>query len=168
MNNELSGLSGTTCEQRSEDCCVQPSLQGSVGHLQIRRPWQGSWLLVSRMVKTRASSLSLLRTVLLGQVRWIGWYDGTNSSPKQPLPHCFSYSLAMISSCGSFCGPFLLEERLAWFAPVFGKIKIVEVVFVPGLPDFLEKKVSRTLQSLQLEFHDDLLSFRDSGSASSW
>lgn len=51
----------------------------------------------------------------------------------------------MISTCKSFGSPFLLEVGSICVLGQFGTRKIVEIVFIPGLSDFLNGKLETLL-----------------------
>ena len=57
--------------------------------------------------------------------------------PKNPLPLLFSYSFAMVGSGNSFRSPFLLVICSIGCGRRLGARKIIEIIFVPRLAEFL-------------------------------
>ena len=67
----------------------------------------------------------------------VHWNDGAEDWSEHALPVLFADRFAMVASSDRLGRPFLLEERLLLADGRFDAGEVVEIVFVPGLANFL-------------------------------
>ena len=136
MNYKLPCLGGATGEQRTKDGGIKPSLQWCVHHLHVRRG-QDSFRLFLK-VGTGSTASSLLGTVFARQVKVSHRNNGGQTWTEHAFPLSLSNLLSVIGTSQSFGLPFLLKEGPALFDADFRQSrKVIEIVFVPRLPEFL-------------------------------
>lgn len=86
-----------------------------------------------------ATALSLLGTVVGGEI-FRGHLDGSRqTAAEEATPSLLVDMLTVVGTCHGLGGPFLLEKGLGSRADAdFVFVDVVEIVFVPGLSQFLE------------------------------
>jgi len=147
MHNELPRLPRTTRKAGPKDGSIQPPLQRRKSHLHVRRAGQLPLLPTSTITipsllifQSRTSSRRLDGSIVTRQVVRGHGHDGRQTTAEHLVPMGFPHRLAMVGSQHGFGSPFLLEEGSAAVGWGPDAREVVEVVFRPGLPDFLRMK----------------------------
>lgn len=151
MYTELSGLSRTAGKHGSEDGNVQPPLHGGKRHVHVGRRGlglDGVGIPVWRLVLAGASAGGLLGAVELGHVPRVHVDDRQEAAAEHALPVTLPDVLAVVGTHQALGPPFLLEEGLLVAGADLGvplPRDVEQVVFVPGLPEFLNARHTQRL-----------------------
>jgi hypothetical protein len=144
MYTELSRLSRTAGKHGSKNGNVQSPLHGRKGHVHVRRDGLGRYALGVPhwlCVLAGASAGSLFGSVELGHVPRVHVDDGQEAPAEHAFPVTLPDVLAVVGTQQTLGPPFLLEEGLLVADADLGvplPREVVEVIFVPGLPEFLK------------------------------
>src|SRR3569833_443473 len=141
----LLSLPNAAREQSPEGGNVEPPLQGCKRHLHVGRdfspPARQVDLLLSLPVHeadlAAAAAVGLLGAVAGRHVRWIHVDDRVEAPAEQALPLLFLDVLAVVGAHHSLGCPFLLEEGQVGTDIGSKPRYVVEILYVPRLPEFL-------------------------------
>ena len=135
VNDKLSCLPRTTGKERSKDGGVQPSLNRGIDHVHI---WSSRHqLLRFDRVRSRASPRSLFGAVESSEVGVIHRDDGGQMGLEHALPLLLSNLFAVVITTDRLGRPLLLKERSQIYSDFGRPRKIIEIVLVPRLAEFL-------------------------------